>query len=282
MKLQSRVTAMVKASLRALPMIFLLLLALAAWRFVFSPFTTEKGRLTFSSPLPTISPLPTGTARISPTPVERVTPNATQTSGADLVATKEAGLAFARQTAEAARLVTPDPTQLFQKLHPTTVVWPTPDLAIPQRVFGGTPAGSGAITKMIPPFYTREYGVENSWREVTENETSVIYVHAGFVPTAAGTATQQGLVVVQMLRKNPTTGNYDMASLTQFPTLTQTGPVHIADAVGERLILQSTRGSIYYFDVPTRQYVSSLIVTVTVPPPAENPVTPVPSVTPAP
>jgi hypothetical protein len=120
---------------------------------VFSPFVTEKGRFTFTSPLPT-SPLPTGTARVSPTPAETVAPNATQIGGADFVATKEAGLAFARQTAEAARLVTPDPTQLFQKLHPTAVVWPTPDLAIPQRIFGGTPAGPGTITKIIPPFYT--------------------------------------------------------------------------------------------------------------------------------
>lgn len=281
MKPQIRMAVALKAALRIVPLIFFLVVAVAFWQFMLVPIATENGRFSFTSPLPT-SPVPTGTARVSPTPTIVVTPNATQTAGASFVATKEAGLAYAKQTAEAARLITPDPTQLFQKPHPTVTVWPTPNLAISRAIFGGIPAAAGSITKIIPPFYTHAYGFENSWYEITDNESSITYVHAGYVPTTTGAASQQGLVVVQVLYRNPTTGAYDMTYLSQFPTPTESGPVHVAGAIEERLILQSTQGTTFYFDVPARQFVLSPTITVTVPPPTESPVTPVQSMTPVP
>ncbi len=48
-----------------------------------------------------------------------------------------------------------------------------------------------------------------------------------------------------------------------FPSPTESGSVHITGASGERLILQATNGTVFYFDAPLRQFVPSLSWTPT-------------------
>ena len=50
----------------------------------------------------------------------------------------------------------------------------------------------------------------------------------------------------------------EMLESRLYLTPQQAGPVRVVGAEGERLVLQSTTGVIYYFDVPLRQFVSSL------------------------
>jgi hypothetical protein len=122
-----------------------------------------------------------------------------------------------------------------------------------------TPAGTGAIInwKMIPPFYVHDFLVENVWYKDSEGGTLRTYVYGGYIPGPGGEITQQGVVVVQILKMD-LHGDIQQVYYRQFPTKTQSGSVHVTDASGERLILQSTDGTTFYFDVPTRQFAPSL------------------------
>jgi len=67
-----------------------------------------------------------------------------------------------------------------------------------------------------------------------------------------------------------------MVYYKQFLTPTQSGPVNITGAVGERLILQSTNRTMFYFDVPARQFVPSLTWVSPIATPTPQPITPSP------
>jgi hypothetical protein len=121
------------------------------------------------------------------------------------------------------------------------------------------PAGSGAIrdSGLIPPFYVHDFMFTNVWYKDTDAGTLRTYVYGGFLPGPGGELSQQGVVVVQVLKMD-TRGDVQPVYYQRFPTRTQSGPVRIADAQGDRLILQSTNGTMFYFDVPLREYVPSL------------------------
>jgi len=174
--------------------------------------------------------------------VQTPTPNATQIAGRDF-ATKEAFQQIVKQTVEAARAKPPTPAP--------DVFAPVPD---------STPAGSGAIASIIPPFYVHDFGFENTWYKDIEGGNVRIYVHAGYVFGPGGEITQQGLVVVQVLKMSQKDNqrSIDTVYYKKFLTPTESGPIRITGAAGERLILQSTKGTRFYFDVPSHQFVPSL------------------------
>ncbi len=146
---------------------------------------------------------------------------------------KEALLQKIKQTVESARIKPPTPEPLV----------PIP---------GSTPAGAGAIVKVQPPFSNSMYHIENTWYRDLDSKTR-LYVYAGSVSAPGGGYTDQGIVIVEILN---TTG--EILQTSQYLTPKQLGPVHIASAVSDRLILQSTKGTQFYFDATSRQFVPSL------------------------
>ncbi len=200
--------------------------------------------------------------------------DATQTAGRVLASTKEASLKMAQQTAESARL-TPQPTGWAIKLTPSVVIvsTPAPAIFVPERQ--STPAGAGAIlnVKLIPPFYTHDFIVENVWYRDFDGGIQRVYVYGGFIPDPKGAPTPQGVVVVQVLKMDAQ-GNPQMIYYGRFPTQMQAGPVRVTDAVGERLVLESTNGTRFYFDVPLRQFVPSLTWVSPVATPSPQPARP--------
>ncbi len=162
-------------------------------------------------------------------------------------------------------LPTPSPMSLSDnnsKKPIPTVIESTPlSSFLPAK--NSTPAGIGAIVnwKMIPPFYVHDFMVENVWYKDSEGGTLRTYVYGGYIPGPGGEITQQGVVVVQILRMD-LYGDIQQVYYRQFPTQTQSGSVHVTGAVDQRLILQSTNSTTFYFDVPSGQFVSSLDVVV--------------------
>jgi len=112
-------------------------------------------------------------------------------------------------------------------------------------------------TGIIPPFYTHDFMFTNVWYEDAESGTLRTYVYGGFIPEPGGFPSQQGVVVVQVLKMD-SHGDIHPIYYQQFPTPTQSGSVHITGAEDDRLIIQSLNGATYYFDVPSREYVPSL------------------------
>jgi hypothetical protein len=117
-------------------------------------------------------------------------------------------------------------------------------------------------TKEMPSFYMHDFVDENIWYKDTEGGTLRTTVYSGFILAPGGFTTQQGVVVVQVMKMD-SHGDIHEVYYRLFPTPTQSGSVHITGAVGERLILQATNGTTFYFDVPSRQYVPSLTWTST-------------------
>ena len=164
--------------------------------------------------------------------------------------------------------LSPLPTPSSTSLSTTTSEKPIPSVIAPTPLsaflpeINTTPAGTGAIGYMLPAFYVHDFIVENVWFKDTEEGTLRTYVYGGFIPAPGGFPTQQGVVVVQVLKMD-SHGGVKEVYYRLFPTPTQSGSVHITGAIGERLILQATNGIVFYFDAPLRQFVPSLSWTPT-------------------
>lgn len=156
-----------------------------------------------------------------------------------------------RQTDEAIR-AQPRPTDFVSlPLAPApTYVFPTPI---------GSPAGLGVIldSSKVENFMFKEpFRVRNAWMK------SDLYVLAGAYLEDA----MAGMVLVT------TSDGYPRE---YFSSPIKSGALTIVDAQGERLILTSTTGITFYFDIPGRKFVSSLTETIPT-------ATPLPTLTPQP
>ncbi len=181
-------------------------------------------------------------------------------------------------TGIAPRLTSYPPSTKLPKPTPIGVGSETPEPTAFAPAFNITPAGAWEIdnTHRIPPFYTHGFIVENAWIRDTAGGTIRTFVYGGFIPGPGGEITQQGVVVVQVLKMD-THGNVSQIYYKEFLTPTQSGSIHITGAVGERLILQATNGALFYFDTPLRQFVPSLSWT-----PTPGAISPLATPTPAP
>lgn len=116
------------------------------------------------------------------------------------------------------------------------------------------PSGSGFIvTDFVSPFPAMSHVITSLWYE--ENASQRIIVYAGALRDEPGvtTAASQGVVIVQV----ETLDHAPLPGGGTFVTPSKVGAVTIVIARGERLTLQSINGATFYFDVPTRQFVSS-------------------------
>ncbi|HTP10729.1 MAG TPA: hypothetical protein VMP08_20890, partial [Anaerolineae bacterium] len=198
-------------------------------------------------------------------------PTLTEVAVRQMLATKAESAKHANETDMAPRSTLYPPSSRLPKPIPI----PAQSAVLPPTAFApfpdGTPAGAGTLqmTAGIPPYYVHDFMFTNAWFEDAEAGTLRTYVYGGFIPAPGGFPSQQGVVDVQIL-KMETNGDIHQIYHRQFPTQTQSGSIHITGAVGERLILQATDGTMFYFDVPLRQYVPSLAWT-----PTPGPISPI-------
>jgi hypothetical protein len=169
--------------------------------------------------------------------------SATQTQYPPVKQTFEAG---ATQT-RAAALTAPTPRV---GARPPMAITPVPTAAIPHQ-----PAGAGWIVQDVaPPFPAMSHMITNMW--YAEINGTRVLIYAGALRDNPGVSEEARqsvvIVVVQSLAGTvlPGGGTFRAPALA--------GPLHITDAVNERIILQSDSGAKFYFDVPTRAFVPSL------------------------
>lgn len=186
---------------------------------------------------------------------------------------------FSSSGAQISPLPTPNPTAIFKAtrldawhesltkdaglghiLDPSALTppWllptPPPLTAFP-TMLASTPVGAGYIAAIVPPF-RMEFALENAWYELTDGGKTRIEVYAGSVPGPGGEYTEQGEVMIVIWQISG--GEIRIIHTSRHLTPTESGPVTIVGAEGEQLILQSTKGTVFYFDVPSRQFVPSL------------------------
>ena len=140
--------------------------------------------------------------------------------------------------------------KIKQTVESARIKPPTPEPLVP--IPGSTPAGAGAIVKVQPPFSNSMYHIENTWYTDLDSKRR-LYVYAGSMSAPGGGYTDQGIVIIQV---PSSTG--EILPISQYLTPEKLGSVRVVGAVGDRLILQSTSGTTFYFDVPSRQFVPSL------------------------
>jgi len=221
-----------------------------------------------ASPTTLSSPLPTPTSALS----------STEIALRQMLVAKETVLAQINQTDTAARL-----TPQAKVLKPTPIL-PT-EAAIPTAfapIVGSdrvvSSAGAGYIV-IVPSISSKKYSIFSQWYEDTNSGKRRIFVEVGAIKGPDGSLTTQGIVIVEVwqisVKNNVVTT--DFVEHTEYPTPIQAGPVKVVDAVGERLILQSTTtGNTSYFDVPARRFVPSLTWVSPIATPRPQPVTPSP------
>lgn len=189
-----------------------------------------------------------------------------------------------RQTlaAKATDLVRIDQTQAAADLIPRTKVFgPTYIPVTPQSVPTAfsplvgqyiTPVGAGAIVPWMPLLNKGRYHVMSNWVENLDNGKRRLFVYTGELAGPGGEETPQGVIVVQVwqISVKDNLATTDLIGQAEYQTPVQAGSVRIVDARSERLVLQSTNGTVFYFDVPSRQFVPSLVWT-----PTPSPISPI-------
>lgn len=120
---------------------------------------------------------------------------------------------------------------------------------IPRR-----PAGAGNIvTDFVPPFPAMSHVITSMWYEDTGATRIIVYAGALRDNPSVEASTSQGVVIVVV----QTTEGAALPGGGTYLAPGKTGPLHIVDANGGRLVLQSDNGATLYFDVSTRQFASS-------------------------
>lgn len=105
------------------------------------------------------------------------------------------------------------------------------------------PAGAGRVVDSAnPPFgYSRTFVFANYWEEETGDDRVAVYAGAERADPS------QGVVVLVMTSISQGTGSSNL-----YRTTGNTGSLHVTGAEGRRVIITSTSGSEYIYDVDER------------------------------
>ncbi len=145
----------------------------------------------------------------------------------------------------------------------------TPEATAYSLLPQSTPAGAGYIVQIQPPYSSYQYHMQNAWYQDTDGKTKRTILWAGAKANADGTTTQQGVIALQVWRLS-TINNRTVPTLVdaaEYLTPCAVGAVRVVGALGAQIRLRSTMtGGVFYFDVPSRQYISSPACTLTPPP----------------
>jgi hypothetical protein len=179
--------------------------------------------------------------------------------GDDYAATIESGFL---QTQQAALTSIPSPAPGTEVIVPTVKPQATAFLPLPES----TPLGSGALFFGAVAPYSRGapiYHITSQWYQDFENGRRRVYVGVGSLAGEGGRsqATDKGVVVVNVVEWVTQLGLTYPETVPgggEYRTPVDTGTLTINGAQDARLILLSTNGTTFYFDVPARRFVSSL------------------------
>jgi hypothetical protein len=165
-------------------------------------------------------------------------------------------------------LLTPSPGPGTLK-PPVPAILPQATTFFPDPL--ATPLGAGAVFIGSGPFSNVAYYLESQWYEDVDAGNRRIFVGVGSLAVlGASVPTQQGVVVIAEAKWINGSVVFLGGAKGEYLTPQATGSLHITDASGARLVLESSNGTTFYFDVPSRQYVDSLNAppppTVTEPP----------------
>jgi hypothetical protein len=157
----------------------------------------------------------------------------------------------AKQTFEASI----EQTRVAAGLTPQPPPGPSPvPVTLAPAPLARRPAGTGNIvTDFVPPFPAMSHVITSMWYAETGDTRLIVYAGALRDNPGAQTSASQGVVIV-VIQTAQGTG---LPGGGTYPAPGKTGPLRIVDANGARLVLQSENGAALYFDVPTRQFVSS-------------------------
>jgi hypothetical protein len=154
--------------------------------------------------------------------------------------------------------ITPMPPAMRRALRP--LPGPTEPATFPS-IAGTMPdnAGYGAIVQVQPPYSNNQYHIENSWYVDTDAGTKRLMVFAGNVAGPGGQVTDRGVLVVMTSKITSNAGQVSMDTLETTPYLTPDilGSLHITGAEPDRLIVQSAQGTVLYFDLKSRSYITA-------------------------
>jgi len=106
---------------------------------------------------------------------------------------------------------------------------------------------TGIIQSPSVPFSPMSYLIENGWQEKINNEYVTVFAGAGRKDSA------QGILIVET--ENPLRFKF-------YNTPQKSGSVKIVDFKGFQLVLQAENKDIFYFDVPSQQFIITLGETV--------------------
>jgi hypothetical protein len=134
-----------------------------------------------------------------------------------------------------------------------------------------TPLGAGATFVGSEPISSQEYYIGGQWFEDLDAGNRRIFVGVGSLAVpGAGKPTDQGVVIVLVAKWINGYFTFLAGAKSEYRTAKADGTLHITGAQDARLILESSNGTTFYFDVPSRQFVDSLNApappTVTEPP----------------
>lgn len=103
--------------------------------------------------------------------------------------------------------------------------------------------------------FSGHYLIENQWWETIGSQWIRVYAGAQRGDGANDLPKPwQGMVFVSVLGLDGTM----LPDGGSYKTPKKVGSVKIVDAQGQRLVLKAEDGTLFYFDVPTRQFVSGL------------------------
>jgi hypothetical protein len=123
----------------------------------------------------------------------------------------------------------------------STPVELTPDSAVRM-------AGVGRIVEDAQTGFSSEIGFfRNQWQE--EADTPYGRVYTTIFAGVERHDPLQGLIFMEVVTQSLST------SFGSYRTPLRAGSIQVIDAVGERLTLRADNGTLFYFDVPTRQWV---------------------------
>jgi hypothetical protein len=167
--------------------------------------------------------------------------------------TETLNILFLKQTLEAASMQTTVADLKAPSPGPGTLK-PTIEAGPPEMPFipDSTPAGAGMI--VLAPSPPTGYFITTAWVENSGGKKIVVYagvlrddLNAQDDSTLVYLGGSQGIVYTVI-----------SGTIEGYKTPSQDGPISIIDAQGERLVLKAENGKLFYFDVPSRQFVDSL------------------------
>ena len=122
------------------------------------------------------------------------------------------------------------------------------------------PFPTGILDVSDPPFPHDSYVISTKWLNIVNGERTIVFSGARRDSSGATPVIGRGLIVVQVY-----SSDLSQKDSVEYEAAGATGVLTIVAATDYRLTLTGAHGTTLFFDVPSRQFIESPIVTVTAP-----------------